>query len=43
VPTSPSYSEGGYEVQSSPFAPGADLQLVEEAKRMLTDLRSAKD
>lgn len=39
VPTSPSYPEGGYEVQSSPFAPGADLRLAEEARRMLTELR----
>jgi len=43
VPTSPSYPEGGYEVQSSPFGPGADERLADEAKRMLTDLRSAKD
>ena len=43
VPTGPSYPEGGYEVQSSPFAPGADERLADEAKRMLTDLRSAQD
>ena len=43
VPTSPSYPEGGYEVQSSAFAPGADDRLADEAKRMLTELRSAKD
>jgi hypothetical protein len=43
VPTSSSYSEGGYEVQSSPFGPGADDQLVNEAKRMLLDFRPAKD
>ena len=43
VPTSPSYPEGGYEVQSSAFAPGADDRLVDEAKRMLTELRSAQD
>jgi neutral ceramidase len=39
VPTSPSYPEGGYEVQSSPFAAGADQRLAEEARRMLTELR----
>ena len=43
VPTSLSYPEGGYEVQSSAFAPGADDRLADEAKRMLTELRSAKD
>ncbi len=39
LPTSPSYPEGGYEVESSPFAPGADRRLAEEATRMLTELR----
>lgn len=43
VPTSSSYAEGGYEVQSSTFAPGADERLADEARRMLTELRSAKD
>lgn len=43
VPTGPSYPEGGYEVQSSPFAPGADLRLVDEAKRMLSALWTARD
>jgi hypothetical protein len=43
VPTSESYPEGGYEVQSSAFAPGADNRLADEAKQMLTELRSAKD
>lgn len=38
MPTRPSYSEGGYEVQSSSFAPGAGEQLVEEAVRMLKEL-----
>ena len=37
------YPEGGYEVQSSAFAPGADDRLADEARRMLTELRSAKD
>jgi hypothetical protein len=39
VPTTPCYSEGGYEVQSSAFAPGADLRLAEEARLMLAELR----
>jgi len=43
MPTRPSYDEGGYEVQSSPFAPGAGEQLVEEATRMLHELKDAKD
>ena len=43
VPTSSSYAEGGYEVQSSAFAPGADDRLADEAKRMLTELKLAKD
>ena len=40
VPTRPSYPEGGYEVQTSPFAAGADKQLLAEVKKMLTALRS---
>jgi hypothetical protein len=43
MPTRPSYDEGGYEVQSSPFAPGAGEQLVEEATQMLHELKDAKD
>jgi hypothetical protein len=43
VPTRPSYDEGGYEVQSSPFAPGAGEQLVEEAVRMLRELKDARN
>jgi hypothetical protein len=39
VPTRPSYAEGGYEVQSSSFAPGAGEQLVQEAVRMLKELQ----
>ncbi len=39
VPTRPSYPEGGYEVQSSSFAPGGGEQLAEEAVRMLNALR----
>jgi len=41
VPTRPSYAEGGYEVQSSAFAPGAGEQLAEEVARMLRELRNA--
>jgi hypothetical protein len=43
VPTRPSYEEGGYEVQTSPFAPGAGEQLVEETTRMLQELKEARD
>jgi len=39
LPIRSAYPEGGYEVQSSPFAPGADEQVIEEAKRMLAELR----
>ncbi len=39
VPTRPSYSEGGYEVQSSSFAPGGGEQIAEEAVRMLKELQ----
>ncbi len=38
LPTRPSYEEGGYEVQSSRFAPGAAEQVIEEAGRMLREL-----
>lgn len=40
LPTRSSYPEGGYEVQVSPFAPGADERLVQEVERMLKDLRA---
>ena len=43
VPASSSYPEGGYEVQSSAFAAGADERLTEEAGRMLRGLWSAKN
>ena len=39
VPTGPSYPEGGYEVQTSPFAAGADEVLSGEATRMLKELQ----
>jgi hypothetical protein len=38
VPTRASYSEGGYEVQSSAFAPGAEERLLEQTTRMLQEL-----
>jgi hypothetical protein len=41
LPTRSSYAEGGYEVQSSPFAPGADEKVIDEATRMLQSLRKA--
>jgi hypothetical protein len=43
LPIRSAYPEGGYEVQSSPFAPGADEQVIEEAKRMLVELRSRSE
>lgn len=39
VPTRPSYAEGGYEVQSSPFAPGADEQLIDATLQTLRELQ----
>jgi neutral ceramidase len=39
VPTRSSYAEGGYEVQSSSFAPGAGERLVEEAVKLLRGLK----
>ena len=39
VPTRPGYAEGGYEVQSSSFAPGGGEHLAEEAVRMLKELQ----
>ena len=38
VPTQASYPAGGYEVESSQFAPGAGEQIAEEAVRMLKEL-----
>ena len=43
LPTLASYAEGGYEVQSSAFAPGADELVVEEARRMLEGLWQRTD
>lgn len=39
VPIRAAYGQGGYEVNSSPFAPGADEILVEESLRLLRELR----
>jgi len=39
VPTRACYPEGGYEVQSSPFAPGADEVILKEATRMLKQVQ----
>jgi hypothetical protein len=41
VPIHSSYGEGGYEVQTSPFGPGAEDRLVEETKRLLAELRQS--
>jgi hypothetical protein len=38
LPTRPSYSEGGYEVQSSHFGPGAAEALVSETLTMLREI-----
>jgi len=43
LPIRSAYPEGGYEVQSSPFGPGADEQVIEEAKRMLAELRGKQE
>ena len=39
LPTRASYPDGGYEVQSSRFAPGADEQVTTEAVQMLRELQ----
>ncbi len=39
LPTRPSYEEGGYEVQSSSFGPGAAERVIEQAGRMLIELK----
>lgn len=39
IPTEESYPSGGYEVDSSQFAPGAGERIVEESLRMLKELR----
>ena len=40
LPTRRAYLEGGYEVESSPFAPAAAEMVVEEAGRLLRGLRA---
>lgn len=42
VPTRSSYGEGGYEVQSSPFAPGAAEQLITATLQTLRELKETK-
>ncbi|MGA2618972.1 MAG: hypothetical protein ABSF26_15285 [Thermoguttaceae bacterium] len=39
MPTADAYPEGGYEVESSQFAPAAADQLVQEAARLLREIR----
>jgi hypothetical protein len=38
IPVRDAYSEGGYEVESSPFAPGAAELIIEESLLMLNEL-----
>jgi hypothetical protein len=38
VPTRASYPDGGYEIRTSPFAPGADEQLRDEVMETLSQL-----
>jgi hypothetical protein len=38
LPTRDAYPQGGYEIQSSPFAPGADERVVEEVTKLLRTL-----
>lgn len=42
LPIAAAYPQGGYEVRSSPFAPGAAEQLVSEAARMLNEIRDGR-
>jgi hypothetical protein len=39
LPTGPSYADGGYEVNSSRFAPGADEQVISAVVQMLRELQ----
>ncbi len=39
IPTRSAYADGGYEVQTSRVAPGAAEQVIEEALRMLRELK----
>src|ERR1051325_9705218 len=40
LPISSAYAEGGYEVQSSAFGPGADEQLAKAVQAMLNDIKN---
>jgi hypothetical protein len=42
IPVRSAYSEGGYEVETSPFAPGAAELIIEESLRMLNELRAGE-
>src|SRR5262249_52952099 len=39
LPARHAYQEGGYQVESSPFAPGAAEQVVEESLRLLNAIK----
>jgi len=39
IPDRKSYAEGGYEIEATPFAPGAAEHLAEEALQLLSDLK----
>ena len=41
LPVREAYAEGGYEVETSPFAPGAAEIVVEESLKMLAELWNA--
>jgi len=43
LPTTASYSQGGYEVESSHFGPGAAEALVAETLRMLHEIQNATE
>ena len=42
VPIRSSYDEGGYEIKTTPFLPGAGEQLVQEALRALQELKKTE-
>ena len=42
MPVRSAYPEGGYEVETSPFAPGAAELVIEESLRMLHELRESE-
>ena len=43
LPIKPAYDEGGYEIQTSPFAPGAGEKAVQEALSLLRMLDTKND